>query len=71
MVYRNLTKEQFRVVKEMARIRLEEQGLKTIGDYKRVGNEIIDEIEAGTLSFADMYQLIGKDHIESKYAGPF
>jgi len=51
MTYRNLTSEQFNKVKDLASHRCTKLGLKTIGEYKRVGNEIIDEIEAGKLKF--------------------
>ena len=52
MAYRNLTQDQFSAVKDLAAYICEERKLKTIGEYKRVGNEIIDEIEAGTKSFS-------------------
>ena len=51
MAYRNLSPEQFAEVKELAAFLCEERGLKTIGEYKRVGNEIIDEIESGLKKF--------------------
>ena len=51
MAYRNLTQEQFSAVKNLAGHICDTKGLKTIGEYKRIGNDIIDEIEAGTKSF--------------------
>ncbi len=54
MAYRNLTKKQFELVKEIARERCEAEGLKTIGEYKRMGNEIIDQIESGVITWADL-----------------
>jgi len=52
MAYRNLTQEQFSAVRELAIYLCKTNGQKTIGEYKKVGNEIIDEIEAGTKKFA-------------------
>ena len=51
MGYRNLTQKQFLAVKDIAAYICTEQKLKTIGEYKRVGNEIIDDIESGTKKF--------------------
>ena len=51
MSYRNLTQEQFGAVKSLAAHICENKGLKTIGDYKRLANEIIDEIEKGDKKF--------------------
>ena len=56
MGYRNLSKEQFSVVKDAAAKVCTAYGLKTIGDFKRIGNELIDEVEAGGLSFGDLLQ---------------
>lgn len=56
MAYRNLTVEQFGVIKDAAAKVCTVSGLKTIGDFKRIGNELIDEIENGSLSFADLLQ---------------
>lgn len=56
MAYRDLSNEQFGVVKDAAKKVCEANGLKTIGDFKRVGNGIIDEIEAGNLTFSDLLQ---------------
>jgi hypothetical protein len=56
VAYRNLSKEQFSVVKDAAKKVCDDNGLKTIGDFKQVGNKIIDEIEAGNLTFADLLQ---------------
>ena len=51
MAYRDLTPEQFSSVKSLAAHICTTKGLKTIGEYKRVGNEIIDEIESGKKRF--------------------
>jgi len=53
-VYRNLTAEEFKVVKNAAAKICTEKDLKTSGDYKRVENELIDEIKAGRLTFSDL-----------------
>ncbi len=54
MGYRNLTQGQFRTVKEEAARRCKAAGLTTVADFKRTGNEIIDEIESGKITFADL-----------------
>ena len=54
MGYRNLTKKQFDLVKEVAAERCKAQGLKTIGEYKRMGNDIIDQIESGEITWGDL-----------------
>ncbi len=54
MGYRNLTHNQFELVKKRAAERCRAEGLKTIGEYKRVGNEIIDQIENGEITWADL-----------------
>ena len=54
MSYRGLSSEQFELVKDEATRLCEEQGLKTIGDFKRVGNEVIDKIESGEITWADL-----------------
>lgn len=54
MAYRNLTKKQFELVKETARERCTAQQLKTVGEYKRIANEIIDQIESGKITWADL-----------------
>ncbi len=54
MAYRNLTKKQFDLIKETARERCESECLKTIGEYKRLANEIIDQIESGEITWADL-----------------
>ena len=51
MAYRNLTNKQFGAVRELARYICEIRGLKTVGDFKRIGNEIIDDIEAEKKKF--------------------
>lgn len=56
MGYRNLTREQFSVIKDAAKKVCEQNDLKTIGDFKRVGNGLIDEIEAKSMDFADLLQ---------------
>ncbi len=56
MAYRDLTPQQFDLVKESAKKICQAKGLKTIGDFKRIGNEIIDRLEAGTLGYADLLQ---------------
>ncbi len=56
MAYRNLTVEQFGVIKDAAAKICTTLGLKTIGDFKRIGNELIDEIENNNLSFGDLLQ---------------
>ncbi len=56
MGYRNLTQEQFGVVRNAASKVCTENDLKTIGEFKRVGNLIIDALELGTLCFADLLQ---------------
>lgn len=56
MAYRNLTSEQFQVIKDAAAKVCDQKGLKAIGEYKRVANIIIDKIEAGELTYADLLQ---------------
>lgn len=56
MAYRNLTVEQFTTIKDAAAKVCEAFNLKTVGDFKRVGNELIYEIEKGNLSFGDLLQ---------------
>lgn len=56
MGYRNLSNDQFSVVKDAAKKVCQANELETIGDFKRVGNGLIDEIEAGNLTFADLLQ---------------
>ena len=51
MTYRNLTIEQLSSVRSLAKYLCDKQGLKTISDFKRIGNEIIDEVETGTKKF--------------------
>jgi len=51
MPYRNLTSEQFEAVKKLAAHLCIEKKLKTVGEYKKVANEIIDEIDAGKKRF--------------------
>ena len=54
MAYRGLTPEQFEVVKEAAKKVCTAKGLKTIGDWKCIGNEIINRLENKTLTYADL-----------------
>lgn len=56
MAYRNLTLEQFEVVKTAAEKVCNAHGLKTIGDFKRIGNKIVDKLESKELTFADLLQ---------------
>jgi len=56
MGYRNLSHEQFSVIKDAAAKVCTASGLQTIRDFKMVGNELIDEIESGRLSFGDLLQ---------------
>ena len=56
MAYRNLTVEQFGVIKDATAKVCTTLGLETIRDFKRIGNELIDEIESNNLSFADLLQ---------------
>ena len=56
MAYRNLTQEQFNLVKEATKKVCKANGLKTIGDFKRIGNEIINEIEKNRLNYGDLLQ---------------
>ena len=56
MGYRNLSQEQFSVIKDAAAKVCTVTGLKTIKEFKRIGNELIDEIEIGGLSFGDLLQ---------------
>lgn len=56
MGYRNLSQEQFDVIKDAAAKVCTVSGLKTIRDFKRIGNELIDEIENGRLTFGDLLQ---------------
>ena len=56
MGYRNLSNEQFHVIKDAAAKLCLAHGLKSIRDFKAVGNELIDEIEMGRLSFGDLLQ---------------
>ena len=56
MSYRNLSQEQFQVIKDATTKVCEVAELKTIRDFKRVGNELIDEIENGRLTFGDLLQ---------------
>ena len=56
MGYRNLASERFRLVKDATKKVCEQNGLVTIGDFKRVGNLIIDEIQAERMSFSDLLQ---------------
>ncbi len=56
MAYRNLTQEQFSCVKDAAGKICRTNGLKTIGDFKRIGNEVIDALEDGSLTYADLLQ---------------
>ena len=58
MAYRNLTPEQFATVKDAAEKVCIAKGLKTIGDFKRIGNEIIDRLENGGLTFGDLLQKV-------------
>jgi len=54
MAYRDLTDGQFKVVKEEAARRCTDEGLTSIADFKRVGNEIIDALENGEVTFAEL-----------------
>jgi len=54
MAYRNLTPEQFGAVKDAAAKICKAKGLTTIGDFKRIGNQIIDRLESKALTFADL-----------------
>ena len=56
MAYRNLTQEQFRVIKDAAKKVCLVNGMETIGDFKVIGNELIDEIESKNLTFGDLLQ---------------
>lgn len=56
MAYRNLTSEQFDVVKTAAKKVCKAHGLSTIGDFERIGNAIIDKLENKELTFADLLQ---------------
>lgn len=56
MAYRNLTPEQFNLVKDVAKTICTAKGLKTIGDFKRIGNQVIDRLESGALTFGDLLQ---------------
>lgn len=56
MAYRNLTQEQFKVVKDAAAKICTSKGLMTIGDFKRIGNQIIDQLEKGVLTYANLLQ---------------
>ena len=58
MAYRNLTLEQFAVIKQATKKVCEVNSLKTLRDFMFVGNFIIDEIKAGNLTFADLLQPI-------------
>jgi len=53
-MYRNLTKEQFQVVKDTAAEICTRRKMKTIGEYKRMGNIIIDKIESGEVKWEDL-----------------
>jgi hypothetical protein len=54
MSYRNLTSEQFTVIKNATAKVCTQNDLKTIGDFKRVGNLLIDAIENEKLTYADL-----------------
>ena len=54
MAYRNLTQKQFNLVKEAAAERCKAEGRKTVGEYKRIGNDIIDQIESGEITWVDL-----------------
>lgn len=56
MGYRNLSQEQFSVIKDAAAKVCKINNLHTIKDFKRIGNELIDEIENNNLSFGDLLQ---------------
>lgn len=56
MAYRNLTLEQYEVVRIAAKKVCDAHGSKTIGDFKRIGNKIIDKLESKELTFADLLQ---------------
>jgi hypothetical protein len=56
MGYRNLTNEEFAIVKNAAKKVCEQGELKTIRDFRKIGNEIIDEIESGNLKWKDLLQ---------------
>ncbi len=55
-MYRNLTGEQFGCIKKATAKVCKVNELKTIGEFKQIGNELIDCIENNTLSFADLLQ---------------
>ena len=56
MAYRDLSQGQFNLVKEAAGKVCTKEGLHTISDFKRIGNEIINEIESENLTFGDLLQ---------------
>ena len=56
MAYRNLTTQQFGLVKDAAGQICKAEGLKSIGDFKRIGNKIIDKLESGALTYGDLLQ---------------
>ena len=56
MGYRGLTNEQFALIKDAAKKVCLAHNLMTIGDFKRVGNELIDEIETKSLDWGDLLQ---------------
>ena len=56
MGYRNLTTEQFKIVKEATAKVCTAKNLITIKDFKAIGNEIIDKLESGNLTYKDLLQ---------------
>jgi len=56
MAYRGLTNKQFNLVKDAAGQICKAKKLTTIGDYKRIGNLIIDRLESGEITYGDLLQ---------------
>ena len=54
MAYRDLTTEQFELVKDASAKVCEQNNLKTVGDFKRIGNELIDALKIGVITYKDL-----------------
>ena len=54
--YRGLTEKEFEVVRRAAGIICKRKGDFTIKEYERIGNKIIDQLEAKTILWSTLLQ---------------